>query len=278
MVGFWHRAGMEGGIDTDGEYMQIMLDAIHVCATYKPKFGKGKDGITLEQFQDLYSRDVFYNWMGLDTQYMYAMHKASGSMTSIYRQIGMGSERLFRKILKDELGLSEEDVKWSYQMTDMGNRDRTLFLDARVQFGKIRDAEKRDRFYNWMRDSADMIGIDQKVFGSLAGAVFEVRQGYKSKDSKRQNSDIANAAMAYTKVYLPCAMIMSTQIDQDVLARYRDERWTVITGTVGENSPLSSTYDFMKDVIGYDLAAFFERSSPMLRRELQRVLEALRSW
>lgn len=57
MVGFWRRAGMEGGMDTDGEYRQIMLDAIRVCAAYKPKFGKGKDGIALEQFQDLY-RDV----------------------------------------------------------------------------------------------------------------------------------------------------------------------------------------------------------------------------
>ena len=123
-----------------------------------------------------------------------------------------------------------------------------------------------------------MIGVDQKMFGSLAGAVFEVRHGYKSRDSKRQNSDIANAAMAYAKGYFPCAMIMSTQIGQDVLARYRDERRTVMTGTVGESGPLSSTCDFMKDAIGCDLAAFFERSGPILRRELQRVLEALRSW
>ena len=50
---------MEGGMDTDSEYRQIMLDAIHVCATYKPKFGKGKDGVTLEQFQDLYREMCF---------------------------------------------------------------------------------------------------------------------------------------------------------------------------------------------------------------------------
>lgn len=76
----------------------------------------------------------------------------------------------------------------------------------------------------------------------------------------------------WRKGCLPRAMITSAQIDQDALARHRDERRTVITGTVGGNSPLSC--DFMKDAIGYGLAAFFERSSSTLRRELRRVLEA----
>ncbi len=41
---------------TDEEYLQIVLDAIRVSALYKPKFGRGAsgEGLTLEQFQDLY--------------------------------------------------------------------------------------------------------------------------------------------------------------------------------------------------------------------------------
>lgn len=48
---------------TDREYLQIVLDAIRVCAGYKPKFGKGtkRDGLTLEQFQRLYQGDAFYS-------------------------------------------------------------------------------------------------------------------------------------------------------------------------------------------------------------------------
>lgn len=196
-------------------------------------------------------------------------------MTSIYQQIGMGSERLFQKILQDVFGLSEDNVKWSHRGMDLAGRERTFHLDARVQLEKIRNAEGRKRFHEWMRDSADSLGIGQNVFAGLTGAVFEVRQGYKSKDSKRQNSDIANAALAYTKGYLPCAAIMSTQIDSDVLARYRNERWLVIIGNTGQNDPLTSIYDFMRDVVGYDLAAFLERNSPALREEVQKVLQAL---
>ena len=59
------------------------------------------------------------------------------------------------------------------------------------------------------------------------------------------------------------------------LFRYRAEKWSVVTGIVGATNPLISTYDFMKDVIGYDLAAFFERNSSTLQAEIDVVLKAL---
>ena len=122
-----------------------------------------------------------------------------------------------------------------------------------------------------------MLDVDPKVFKSLTGAIFEIRQGYKSKDSKRQNADIANAAVAYTKGYFPCAVILSGQIDSDVLTRYRAEKWSVITGITGRDDPLISTYDFMRDVVCYDLAAFFERNSSTLCKEIEVILSALLS-
>jgi hypothetical protein len=99
----------------------------------------------------------------------------------------------------------------------------------------------------------------------------------KDIKAKIQNADIANAATAYTKAYLPCAVILSAQIDNDVLLRYRAEKWAIVTGIEGVNNPLISTYDFMRDVIGYDLAAFFKRNSKTLQSEIDSVLKALLS-
>ena len=152
---------------------------------------------------------------------------------------------------------------------------RVLALDGRVPVGKIRDLEKRRRFHEWMRASASNIGVAPSVFESLTGAVFEVRQGYKSKDAKRQNADVANASAAYAKGYLPCAAILSAQIDGDVLIRYRARQWAVITGLDGLGDPTLSTYDFMREVVGYDLAAFFKRNTVALRAEIEAVLRAL---
>jgi hypothetical protein len=70
-------------------------------------------------------------------------------------------------------------------------------------------------------------------------------------------------------------VILSSQIDGDILLRYRAEKWAIITGIEGANDPLASTYDFMRDVVGYDLAAFFKRNSSTLRTEIDAVLKAL---
>lgn len=261
---------------SDARFLKTIVNSVRVCAKYKPKFGQGRgDGLTVSQFQDLYQGDPFYNWFGLDNPMMYAAHKAAGGMTSVYRQIGIGCEKVFRQVLQDALGLEASDVIWSYETSTPGGKTRKLTLDGRVPLEKIRDEAAKARFHDWMRRSADALGVDPKVFDSLTGTVFEVRQGYKSKDSKRQNADIANASTAYIKSYMPCAAILSNQIDGDILLRYRAEKWSVITGVVGRNDPLISTYDFMRDVVGYDLAGFFERSAETLRAEVDTVLRAL---
>jgi hypothetical protein len=258
-------------------YLDLVLKPIRVCAKYKPKFGQGAkgDGLTLAQFQTLYQSDPFYCWLGLDNPMMYAAHKAAGGMTSVYRQIGIGCEKLFRTVLQDSLGLSASDVIWSYSVPLPNGKTRMLHLDGCVPLNRIGDKAKRARFHVWMKNAAAAIGVDANVFSTLKGTVFEVRQGYKSKDSKRQNADIANAAAAYTKAYFPCAVILSAQIDSDILLRYRAEKWAVLTGIEGANNPLISTYDFMRDAVGYDLAAFFQRNSKVIRTEIDAVLKAL---
>ncbi|MCK6578743.1 MAG: hypothetical protein L6Q98_11615 [Anaerolineae bacterium] len=128
-----------------------------------------------------------------------------------------------------------------------------------------------------MAEAARSIEIDSRITRSLTGIVFEVRQGYKSKDSKRQNADIANAVSAYTSTYLPCVLVFSTQIDADILLRYRAEKWIMLIGIIGADDPMISTYDFLREIIGYDLGAFFSRVSPLLRTEIDTILKALLS-
>jgi hypothetical protein len=49
----------------------------------------------------------------------------------------------------------------------------------------------------------------------------------------------------------------------------------IVTGILGANDPATSTYDFMRDVAGYGLAAFFRRNTEALRAEIDAVLKAL---
>jgi hypothetical protein len=111
---------------------------------------------------------------------------------------------------------------------------------------------------------------------NIKGCVFEIRQGYKSKDSKRQNADIANAANAYVHGYIPVMMLFSTQIDGDLMRRYKEHHWVVLIGkTTG--SATESSYAFCRDVIGYDLARFFENYSPRIKAHIESILKTLLS-
>lgn len=138
---------------------------------------------------------------------MYAAHKAAGGMTSIYRQIGIGCEHLFRAVLQDELGLTEDEASWSYSVRGARGKRRTLSLDGRIPIDAVRESAARSRVKDWIQGVCRELGVNPRIARSLTGIVFEVRQGYKSKDSKRQNADLANAATAYSQVTspaLPC--------------------------------------------------------------------------
>lgn len=263
------------GNTREEQYFQLFTTALHACMKYKPMFGKGrKGGVTLEQFKQTYGADPFYHWVGLDSPFMYAAHKAAGGMTSIYRQIGIGSEWIFRRVLQDSLNLTKEQSSWSYQIPSSKGKSRTLTLDGRIQFDHVRNPEVRERIETWAKDIGSKLFLPQEMSERIKGVVFEVRQGYKSKDSKRQNADISNASNAYTNFYIPALLLLSTQIDQDVATRYIQAQWLLLNGTTfGENT--NSTYVFCRDVLGYDLAGFFENYSTRIRTELEKVLNVL---
>src|SRR5215467_367038 len=115
----------------DSAYRDIQLGPIRKCLSCKPKFDQSekKGGMDLPGFHILYGSNPLYHWMGFDSDLMYAAHKAAGGMTSLYRQLGIGCERLFRLILRETLGLSAAQVAWSYQKAE-GTRMRTLTLDG----------------------------------------------------------------------------------------------------------------------------------------------------
>lgn len=264
-------------MSTDERYFTLFTTAIQKCLTYKPKFGKGRgSGLAVREFRALYEADPFYHWIGLDSPLMYAAHKAAGGMTSVYRQIGIGSQWVFYQMLQDHLGLSPEQATWSYMIEGTRCKQRKLSLDGRIGIADISNTTARARVSAWINELANVIGLPKDTLSNIKGVVFEARQGYKSKDSKRQNADIANASKAYAHLYIPIIVLFSTQIDSNVAHRYQGHLWLLLTGST-HGSTTTSTYAFCREVIGYDLADFFTRYSPRIKVEIETVLKTLLS-
>ncbi len=263
-------------MNQDQTYLDLLLKAIRVCADYRPNFGQGRTGgLTVEQFTQLYGADPFYSWFGLDSTLIYAAHRVAGGMTSIYRQIGIGCQWVFNKILQDALNLNEEEANWSYNIPGVTLKDRKLSLDGRIPIKSVTPA-RTSAITDWLKEAASMLELESDAIEAFKGVVFEVRQGYKSKDSKRQNADVSNAANAYAHQYLPVVVLLSNQIDSDIAMRYYRARWLLLRGTTS-GSTLDSTYVFLREVIGYDLAGFFSRNSLTLKQEIGTILEKLLS-
>ena len=256
------RAATAAEIAGDEKYLSLIVKPLRACSRYKPMFGKGrKGGLALDAFRRMYQADPFYNWMGLDSPLVYAAHKAAGGMTSIYRQIGIGCQWLFSALLQDCLGLSESDAAWSYQIPSRDGKPRTLRLDGRIEPDRVANARAGKRVKDWIQAAAGKLLLPKRQHQRIQGVVFEVRQGYKSKDSKRQNADIANASSAYANLYIPVLLLFSTQIDDDVANRYTGARRLLLSGSA-RGTTCDSTYAFA----GQSSATTLRDSSPAIRR------------
>jgi hypothetical protein len=264
--------------ESETRYLELLLAPLDKCADYTPKFGSDRSkSVTLETFKELYRLDPFYHWVGLDSELMYAAHKAAGGMTSIYRQLGKGCEQLFRAIIQDSFGFIEQQVVWSYEIEKKDKTKASLTLDARIDIEHIQNEEKKSRVKEWLERSGRFLKLNPERIGQLRGAVFEVRQGYKSADAKRSNADLGFGMNAASENYIPVLAIVSTQASVAVLRRYRNNKMLVMTGAVMVEDDTSSTFAFFKNVVGYELDKFFERNTNVMRARCNRVLEALLS-
>lgn len=255
-------------------YVDIFTEPLFECLSYMPKFGnsQNKEGVSLADFMSLYGNDPFYSKIGLNSPYMYAAHKAAGGMTSIYRQIGIGCERLFRQVIMDTAEYSDYDfTQWSYTAKTKSGKDKILSLDGRLELSAINNLKVKNNAIEWIHRYCEILSVDPV---GINGAVFEVRQGYKSKDSKRQNGDLDNATVAYAYHYLPVFTVFSSQIDNDIVLRYTNNRCGIITGAV-QGDEFSSLYHFSRKVLGFDLLEFFDKNSEEIQKVVNTVLKKL---
>jgi len=260
----------------DKKYCDLLLEPLRACATYKPAFGKDRNGVSLDGFRKLYGSDPLYHWIGLDSDFMYTAHKAAGGMTSVYRQLGTGCERFVRAVMKDEFRLSEEQINWAYTVKRSDGSTRTLTLDARLDFADLTNNPRRDELKSWTHDVARLLSFSQPQVDTLAGSVFEIRQGYKSQDAKRQNADMQSAMRARNDCYVFVMAVVSSQISSTLRRRYQNSQMLVLIGNLS-GDPVEDTFAFIEQVVGYPVIKFFERNSAAIRSEVDVILKNLLS-
>lgn len=262
----------ETDAERDERYLNYLLDAVRAAARKPPQFGTGK-GVSVDEFKQLYGDDPFYAWIGFDSDLLYAAHRASSAMTSLYRKLGDGCQDLWRAIIRDQFGVTDPDATWEYTVpTDKGPRKR--ILDGRIDVLDFPESPALSRFQSeWLPKAKKKLGANI----SPRGVVFEVRQGYKSQDAKRAGGDVDNAGRIVLQSSLPSLVVFSNQIPDQIVRRYASAGWLILRGTTS-NDPLTSTFAFARTVMGFDLADLLASNSRHLRHEIEAILsEVLQS-
>ncbi|HEX3551376.1 MAG TPA: hypothetical protein VHT53_13410, partial [Candidatus Elarobacter sp.] len=191
------------------------------------------------------------------------------------RQLGRACEALYRQIIADCTNIAPADLTWQYVSTGSGGRSEVLTLDAKIALADLQ-SEQRRRMRRWMKDCIAKLPMPSSKIDTLLGAVFEIRQGYKTKDSKRQNADLRFANRALGEDFLPVMMLASAQVDQDVYRRYIGANLHVLVGSRHFDAALS-TFAFFDRVLGYDLIAFYERNASAIKNEMEAIFKKILS-
>jgi len=191
-------------------------------------------------------------------------------MTSLYRKLGDGCQNLFRAIIRDQFRVDDHQARWAYEIPKAGGKKTTRELDGYIDILEFPESEALDRFKVWLGGAKAR--LDAKL--SPRGAVFEVRQGYKSQDAKRSTGDVDNAGQIALQSCLPVLAVFSRQLPVQIARRYRSNGWLILSGEVADD-PLASTYGFSKSVMGFDLAGFLSEHVQELRAQTERVFQGL---
>lgn len=73
-------------------------------------------------------------------------------MTSLYRQIGIGCERLFREIIYEKAQYSEyASAQWSYETMTKSGKKKILSLDGRLELSEILNPQIKYNVEEWIK-------------------------------------------------------------------------------------------------------------------------------
>lgn len=114
--------------------------------------------------------------------------------------------------------------------------------------GQFQEMYQADPFYSWFGLDSPLVYAAHKAAGGITSV--------------------------YRQIGIACERLIR-QVFQDALGlTCEDAEWSYQVRVL-DGEPWDSSYVFSKDVLGYDLAGFFERTSPNIKGEVQRIIQDL---
>lgn len=197
----------------------------------------------LEAFQS----DPTWPIFGFDNHSFLLMQARGNFYTAIFRKVGDLFQECVAEIVEDRLGLSRADQEYSFDLEINGSMQNRS-LDVGIDLDSITSESARRR----ARKALTQAGAP----ASVSVAVCEIRGCYMIGDSKRIQADEQAATAARAAGLLPVMLVFCTTSLSSPIIRLR-RSWSLYEGM--------ETYDFLKNLTGFDLLGFLTEKEKEIR-------------
>lgn len=210
--------------------------------------------------------DALYGLLFRDISEFYVQSVLGGRITtSLHRNFGDIVEMSVREIFKSAFDLDDQLAQSSFTLKSIEKRS-TRTTDVTLPYTALEEKTvgRLRAFHEQLckRHRRDVEGLH----ATCKGVGYEVRQCYKSNDSKRRTADIDMSHLLANKGLAPVMLIFCSSSSASIIQDYnRLSKWLILEGT--------AAFEYVNDVTGFNYRAYLdskiEKLAPQLRSLFQ---------
>jgi len=217
------------------------------------KFREYKRINQVEHEVQKFKQDLVFSIFGLDDERFISARVAGGFVQSVTRRLGTLFEKYVKEIVKAQLNLSEEDIKYSAKI---GHHIRDLEIMISLNKLEPKDRARIQRII--LKEAQSTLPTKRYI-----GVGLEVRYAYTIGDSKRIQADEDMAVHLKNNDILPIMLVFSTVNLSGPLA-YLSRYWIIKIG--------DDAFDFLKQLTEFDLKEFLLQYKDEIRKRVGKIL------
>jgi hypothetical protein len=207
------------------------------------------EGVTNKRsFLQMLSNDPAFAPFFLNNSKYVTARIGGNLITSLHRKLGDMYEEIFRALLETELGIPEEELRYSL----------TLNIDGKLQ---QRSTDGVIRYAGLGTQHLNRVKALQTEHDAL-GMAFEVRSCYQIGDSKRIQAD-RDMALALRKQNLEPVMLIFCASSLSSPVKRLKEYWRVYEG--------KAAFEFVKTLTGFDLFDYLQKEQNLIRKIMDKI-------
>ncbi len=204
-----------------------------------------------QKIVDEICKDALYGLLFKNISVFYAQSVLGGRITtSLHRNFGDIIEVSVREIFKHAYSLDDGLARSSFSIQSIEKRS-TRTTDVSIPFEALTNAQEKSLRAYHVKLCGKHTPALLAQHGACRGLGYEVRQCYKSNDSKRRTADIDMSDLLFQNKIIPMMLIFCSSSSPSIIRDYRRlSKWMIVEG--------DDAFDYVREISGFDFRGYLD--------------------